>query len=631
MTTHHHPTTAPAPGGDRAAGTARGDGADRARAPRASAAGSTTLAEPAPPDAARAAVPDADPSDGPRAEAAADGGPPGGGPGAGPPPGGHLPSSRPRLARALLLFSVFACAACGLAYELALVTLGSYLVGNTVMQTSLVLSVMVFAMGVGSLAAKPLQRRAVGAFALVEGLLALIGGLSVLVLYAMFAWLQVYTPAMIVIAFVVGVLIGAEIPLLMTLLQRIRRQEAGSAVADMFAVDYIGALVGGLCFPLLLLPVFGQLKGALVVGAVNAVFGIAVVVWIFRRQLRPIVRTGLLVVMALVLGMLGTAYVLADRIEVTARQQLYRDPIVHAVRTDYQEVVVTEAFAFTGARDMRLFLNGDLQFSSIDEYRYHEALVHPAMAGPRSRVLVLGGGDALAVREVLKYDDVESVTLVDLDPEVTELARSWEPLRTLNEDALADPRVEVVNADAFNWARTAPGPYDVVIADFPDPEDAPTAKLYSVEFYTVVDQILADDGALAVQGGSPFFAPRSYWSIDATLAEAGFTTTPYQVDVPSFGNWGFLLARTPGAGEDASSPAVVPASTAAGAPAAGDGSAPAPLRLAPDAPPLRFIDDAVLEAATVFPVDRRRADVRPSTLMDPVVVQYARSEWEHGG
>ncbi|MFD5320123.1 polyamine aminopropyltransferase [Streptomyces sp. NPDC127098] len=510
--------------------------------------------------------------------------------------------ARPRLARFLLLLTVFLCAACGLVYELALVALGGYLIGNTVLQTSLVLSIMVFAMGVGSLAAKPLQRRAVGAFALVEGALALIGGCSVLMLYVLFAVLGVYTSAMVVVAFVVGLLIGAEIPLLMTMLQRIRRQEAGGAVADMFAVDYLGALVGGLCFPLLLLPTFGQLRGALVVGIVNAVAGVAVVLWIFRRQTRRLVRVGLLAGMAAIVAVLSTAYWLADDIEVTARQRLYRDPIVRAERTPYQEIVLTRSLAFTGDTDLRLFLNGDLQFSSVDEYRYHEALTHPALVGGRSRVLILGGGDGLALREVLRYDDVRQVTLVELDPAMTELAAEYGPLRELNADALSDPRVDVVNDDAFNWLRGASGRYDAVLIDFPDPEDTATAKLYSVEFYAMLANILAPDARVVVQSGSPFFAPRTYWSIDASIRQAGFATTPYQVDVPSFGNWGFTLATlSPDAPE---------------------------LRLPADAPALHFLDEDVLTAAGVFPVDRRaRDDVRASTLMDPVVVEYARGEW----
>ncbi|MEE1930757.1 polyamine aminopropyltransferase [Streptomyces sp. TRM 70351] len=513
------------------------------------------------------------------------------------------PAAPSRLPRFLLLFAVFLCAACGLVYELALTALGSYLIGNSVLQTSIVLSVMVFAMGVGSLAAKPLRRRAVGAFALVEGLLALVGGLSVLTLYVAFAWLKIYTPAMVVIAFVVGVLIGAEIPLLMTMLQRIRQQEAGGAVADMFAVDYIGALVGGLCFPLLLLPTFGQLKGALVIGVVNAVAGVLLVLWIFRHQTRRAVQGALLAGVTAVLGILGGAYALADDIEVTARQQLYRDPIVRTERTPYQEIVVTRAAAFTGEADLRLFLNGDLQFSSVDEYRYHEALAHPALAGDRSSVLILGGGDGLALREVLRYDDVEEVTLVDLDPAMTRLARSYRPLRELNGDALADPRVRVVNADAFTWLRDVPGRYGAVIIDFPDPDTAAMAKLYSVEFYHLLTKALDPEARVVVQAGSPFFAPKAYWSIEAGIREAGYATTPYHVDVPSFGDWGFVIAT-----REESTPR---------------------LRLAAEAPALRFLDEDVLRAATVFPRDRRAADVRASTLMDPAVLEYTRHEWEN--
>ncbi|MFE3019274.1 polyamine aminopropyltransferase [Streptomyces sp. NPDC059256] len=524
----------------------------------------------------------------------------------------HAPSATERVpprhgrgVRFLLLLAVFVCAACGLVYELALAALGSYLIGNSVMQTSVVISVMVFAMGIGSLAAKPLQRRAVGAFALVEVLLALVGGLSVLILYVCFAWLRIYMPAMVAISFTVGLLIGAEIPLLMTLLQRIRRQEAGSAVADMFAFDYVGALVGGLCFPLLLLPTFGQLKGALVVGSVNAVAGVVVVLWIFRRETRRGVQAALLAAMVTVLGVLATVYVLADDIEVTARQQLYRDPIVHAETTPYQDIVVTQSTAFTGQPDTRLFLNGDLQFSSVDEYRYHEALVHPALSGKRSSVLILGGGDALALREVLRYDDVDRVTLVDLDPSMTRLARSFGPLTELNEHALDDPRAQVVNADAFNWLRDAKQRYDAVVIDFPDPDTAAVAKLYSVEFYHLLGRVLHPHSQIVVQGGSPFFAPKAYWSIVTTIGAAGYGTTAYQMDVPSFGNWGFVLATLP------------------------TERAPSSPRLAADAPSLRSLDGEVLAASTVFPRDRRPLDVRPSTLMDPSVLEYTRHEWQN--
>ena len=501
-----------------------------------------------------------------------------------------------------MLAAVFTCAACGLVYELALVALGSYLMGDSVTQASIVLSVMVFAMGVGSLLAKPLRRHAAIAFALVEGALALVGGLSVLALYAAFSWLDLYVPVLVAVAFAVGALIGAEIPLLMTLLQRIRRQDASSAVADLFAADYVGALVGGLAFPFLLLPTFGHIKGALLVGVVNAVAGVAVVLWLFRRRLGRVSKVALGLGMVAVLAVLGTTYALADRIEVTARQALYADPIVLAEDTAYQEIVITEKVTLAGSTDLRLYLNGDLQFSSADEYRYHESLVHPLMSGPRGNVLILGGGDGLALREVLRYPDVRSATLVELDPEMLRLARAYGPLVSLNHRAFEDPRATAVRADAFTWLRGQSRRFDAVIVDMPDPDDVPTAKLYSVEFYGLVKRILAPGGRMVVQSGSPYFAPKSFYSIERSIAAAGLATTPYHVDVPSFGDWGFVLAA----------PTARP---------------PAPA-LPPDAPPLRFLDASVLRAASVFPKDRRSRDVRVNTLVHPRLVQYEGEEWK---
>jgi spermidine synthase len=506
-----------------------------------------------------------------------------------------------RAARAAVLAAVFVCAACGLVYELALVALGSYLIGDTVGQASIVLGVMVFAMGVGALAAKPLQRWAAPAFAAVEIALALLGGLSVLGLYAAFAWLDLYGPALIATAFTLGLLIGAEIPLLMVLLQRIRAQSAGSAVADLFAADYVGALLGGLAFPFLLMPVFGQLRGALVVGAVNALAGLVLVFTVFRRELGGRSRAALAAGSVAVFLILGYAYATAADFEVTARQQLYRDPVVHAERSRYQEIVLTRSVsARGGAADLRLYLNGDLQFSSADEYRYHEALVHPALAGSRGSVLVLGGGDGLALREILRYPDVRDVTVVDLDPAVVRLARAEPRLRALNRDAFADARVRLVHADAFGWLRVNARRFDAVIVDLPDPDETATAKLYSVEFYGLLRPALAAGARLVVQSGSPYFAQRSYWCIEATIRAAGFATTPYHLDVPSFGDWGFVLAAT--------------------------GTVPA-LALAPDAPELRFLDGPLLRAAGVFPRDRGRLPVEASTMLRPRVLEYARAEW----
>jgi spermidine synthase len=508
--------------------------------------------------------------------------------------------SRRRVARTGLLFATFVCAACGLVYELALVAQGSYLLGDSVTQTSVVLAVMVFAMGLGSLAAKPLQHRAALSFAAIEITLALVGGLSVLALYVAFAWWDLYWPGLISLALAVGALIGAEIPLLMTLLQRIRRQEAGSAAADLFAADYVGALIGGLSFPFLLLPLLGQLRGAVVVGAINAVAGAAVVLGLFGAVLTRRDRLAVGAATLAVLAVLGVAFAGSGVVQRSARSQLYADPVVHAETSAYQDIVLTRSAPLTaGPADTRLFLNGDLQFSSLDEYRYHEALVHPAMAGRPERVLVLGGGDGLALREVLRYPSVREVVEVELDAAVVELARTEPDLVELNDGSLRDPRVQVVIADAFRWLRDASGRFDAVVVDMPDPDATATAKLYSTEFYALVRRVLAPGGRVAVQAGSPYFAPRTFSCVLATIRSAGLGAVPYHVSVPSFGDWGFVLA--------------------------GPGAAP-PLAIDPPAP-LRFLTDAVLRAATVFPADRQPRPAAPSTLDDPRVLRLATSEW----
>ena len=526
-----------------------------------------------------------------------------------------------RSVRALLLLAAGACAACALVYELALIALGGVLVGATVTQTSLVVSLFVFALGLGALAAKPLLRRPLPAFVAVETGVAVAGGFSVLACYAAFAYAGVYTPAVVVASLVCGALVGAELPLLMELLQRVRRQAAARALADLTAADYVGALVGGLAFPFVLLPLLGQMRGALAAGLVNLVCAALIVFVVFRGDLTRRVRAG--AATALVLGavavVLGLAY--AGRFEVSARQQLYDDPIVVSERTPYQEIDVTESLTLRGTPDVRLYLNGDLQLSSRDEYRYHEALVHPVLAATtpaaRSRglrVLVLGGGDGMAVREILRHRDVAAVRLVDLDPAMTRLARTDPRLRGLNRGSLDDRRVRVTNTDAFNWVRSHPrggdpsagDRYDAVVVDFPDPDDQGLARLYSAELYGMVrSRVLAPGGAMVVQSGSPYFAPDAFWSVGATLELAGWRGRPYHVDVPTFGDWGYWLAG----------PADVP------------GGAPALAVGAPVSPPLRFLSADVLRAAAVFPPDRGPRDVRPTTLNRPAILDYTRRGW----
>ncbi|MBO8196226.1 polyamine aminopropyltransferase [Streptomyces oryzae] len=449
------------------------------------------------------------------------------------------------LGRGFVLASVFVCAACGLVYELELVAVASSLVGDSVTQASVVLSVMVFAMGVGSLLAKRLRCHAAAGFGYVEALLALVGGGSAMALYASFAWLGGARVVLVLTSFTIGALIGAEMPLLMTLIQRIRAQDPGGAVADLFAADYVGALVGGLTFPFLLLPLAGELTSGLLTGVVNALAGGLVVQWLFRHDLRGRARYRLLAANGCVLSLLlvGTAFV--GPFEEAARRAVYGDDVRVAVHTAQQELVLTGGATraeWPAAGELRLFQDGRLALRGRQARAVHRGLVRPAMeGGPRDRVLIVGGGDGLAVREVLRFRGVREVTVVERDPGVVRLARRDPGLRALNRGALDDPRVGVVNADPFDWlrerVRSDAARFDVMISALPAPEGSAGPKLYSQEFYGLAARALADEGRLAVRAGAPGGRARDFWTVDATLRAAGLRPCPYGAGRR------FLLAR----------------------------------------------------------------------------------------
>ncbi|QDY78034.1 polyamine aminopropyltransferase [Streptomyces qinzhouensis] len=535
-----------------------------------------------------------------------------------PPPAALPLPVRPDAGRFLVLLGVFVCAACGLVYELELVALASYLIGDSVTQASVVLSLMVFAMGVGSLLAKRLRCRAAVGFGALELALALVGGCSAMALYAAFAWFGESRSVLVAFSLAIGVLIGAEIPLLMSLIQRISRRDAEGTVADLFAADYVGALVGGLAFPFLLLPWLGQLTSGLLTGAVNALVGGGLVLWLFRRDLTRRSRNRLLLANALVLALLATATALVGDFEQAARRAMYGDRVRVAVQTGVQEVVLTG----DGSRPPDLFLDGRLRVSGDDEYRYHEALVHPAMNGRHRRVLILGGGDGLAAREVLRHPGAESLTVVELDPWMIRLARTDPGLAALNDHAYEDPRIRVVTADAFAWLRdpgsAVPGGYDVVIADLPDPGSTEGGKFYSQEFYGLVAGILAPEGRLVVHAGPLEGRRRAFWTAEATLRAAGYGTSPYRVGPAG-------SSAAPGSSGGAPDDRLNEDFEALGAESAPEdwglllaapGRVPR-LALGPYPPPLRSLTDAAL-AADAWDAERTRlTGLPPSTLVHP--------------
>ncbi len=504
--------------------------------------------------------------------------------------------------RALLLAAVATCAACGIVYELALLTLSVSLNGGGIVATSLIVAGYIAALGAGALFVKPLLARAAIAFIVVEALLGIIGGLSAAALYVMFAFIGSSLWVLAIGTALIGGLVGAEVPLLMTLLQRGRQADptaAGRILANLNAADYLGALIGGLVWPFALLPHLGMIRGAAATGIVNLVAAALLAIFLLRHVVSTRALATALCALAAALALLATLLVRAHAIEISSRQRLYADPIISYRQSPYQEIVVTRR-----GNDMRLYLDGGLQFSTRDEYRYTESLVYPALGTCTHSVLVLGGGDGLAARELLRQPGVEKIVQVEMDSAVIELARTT--LRDTNASALDNPRVNIVIDDAMRWLRRPgvipPGGFGTVVVDLPDPDTPVLGRLYSTEFYTLVAHALAPDGLVVVQAGSPFSTPTAFWRTVSTIRTAGYAVTPYHVHVPTFGDWGFALARR----GDTSPRPVVPA----------------------NAPRLRFLNQQVLDAATVFSDDIAPRTLEPSTLEHPRVVEDMRHGYD---
>jgi spermidine synthase len=433
-----------------------------------------------------------------------------------------------------LMVSVFIISICALVYELIIGTISSYLFGNSVVYFSVTIGLFMSAMGLGSYASRWVTRSVLGWFILIEIVIALAGGVSAALLYTVFATSELYPLAMVLLIVTVGGFIGMEIPLLTRLSGG--KESLKDTLANVLAFDYLGALLGSLLFPLVLLPELGLLKTGFATGLLNMLV-VALNIGMFRERLTHWKRlAGVAGVAALVLlaGVIWSAQLTS-----LFEKQLYTDEIIYTHQTTYQRIVMTR-----WGDDLRLYLDGNLQFSLQDEYRYHEPLVHPAMSLTRSReaVLMLGGGDGLAAREVFKYPDVQRLVLVDIDPAMTSLARSHPSLLDANQQALLDERVELVHQDAFTYLAESAEQFGVIIIDLPDPNNESLGKLYSREFYTLVRRHLARGGVLVSQATSPYFARETYWCIVHSAADVGMQTWPYHVYVPSFGDWGFFLA-----------------------------------------------------------------------------------------
>jgi spermidine synthase len=498
------------------------------------------------------------------------------------------------MTKRILILSVFVVASCGLAYELIAGALSSYLLGDSILQFSTIIGCYLFAMGVGAHFSKYVRDEDVLArFIDIELGVGLIGGMSAALLFLSFSWMTApFRTLLYVLVFMVGALVGMEVPLVMRALNA-RRTEFNELVTRVLTFDYLGALAVSLLFPLVLAPYLGLVRTGFLFGMLNV--GVALwTLYAFRAELAN--ASGRVMRACVVLCALVAGFAVSDRMVAWGEHGLFGDEVVFSTTTPYQRLVITR-----WKDDVRLYINGNLQFSSRDEYRYHEALVHPMLAAlPWAKsVLVLGGGDGLALREILRYPNIKQVTLVDLDPAMTHAFSTRPELVKLNHGSFHDPRVKVINADAAIWLQRSEGMFDAAIVDFPDPSSFALGKLYSVPFFGMLKKHLSANGLLVVQSTSPYFAPHAYWTVDATLRDVGMATWPYHAYVPSFGEWGFILASPQG-------------------------------RYTPPdhyALPMRYLNADTTREMFSFPPDMQRLDMAPNRLNTQSLVREFEQDW----
>ena len=488
----------------------------------------------------------------------------------------------PRFLPVLLAFCMFSTGASGLVNEYVLATITTYILGNSIEQFSLVIASMMLMMGIaGFVQSRMSDNNLIYKFVGVEVVMAVLGGFAPLAIYGAFAYFE-YNFMAVHYFFVLGVgfLIGFEIPIVMRIINE-QKINLKTNLAIVYAMDYIGAFIGAIIWVKVLLKYYPLTEISFIVAGFNfAIALLTVFYFIYTGVIKHRVTTSLVMFMTAAILVLG--YINNRDISELFEQRFYDDPIIHKTTTKYQHIVLTENKALG---DVRLYINGNTQFSSLDEKRYHDLLVHPVMSliDQPQHALILGGGDGLALREVLKYKSLKSITLVDLDPDMVKLASENKKLRELNNNAFQDARlhvsspgnvktvnvqgvyleyedsisnkkesewvatVDVYTIDADQFIRSSSKQlWDVVIIDFPDPSSVELSKLYSKQFYHTLRRHLSNDAYISVQSTSPYHSKESFLAIGNTLKSAGFKIIPYRQNIPSFGDWGFHLAWASG-------------------------------------------------------------------------------------
>lgn len=432
--------------------------------------------------------------------------------------------------------ALFATGLSGIVAEYILSTLATYFLGDSVFQWTMVLSMMLFAMGLGSRISKYMDKHLFERFIIIEFALSLLASFCALITYQMAAYTDFLHILIYGLAVLVGLFIGMEIPLVMRINNEYEALKVN--ISAVMEKDYFGSLAGGLFFAFVGVPYLGLTYTPFVLGSIN--FLVAVVLyWRFRDIVHKPIRIPLAATTVLVFLMIGAGTYFAEPIIRFGEQKRYTDKVIFSKLTRYQQIVVTQFKEYYW-----LYLNSHQQLSTLDEHLYHEPLVHPPMklAKAPQDVLILGGGDGCAVREVLKYPTVKSVTLIDLDSVMTNMGKYHPIFRSLNKEAFFDEKVKVINTDAFtHLADVSTQFWDVIIIDFPDPRNIELNRLYTLEFYRHCRNHLRPNGVMITQAGSPYYAAMAFRSVEKTMRAAGLNVIPLHNQVLTMGEWGWVM------------------------------------------------------------------------------------------
>ncbi|MCS6903945.1 MAG: polyamine aminopropyltransferase [Bacteroidia bacterium] len=439
-----------------------------------------------------------------------------------------------RLFSPFLLISIFIVAACSIFYELLVSTVTTYLLGSSILHFSLTIGFFMSFMGLGAYLSRFIKKELLYYFIVIEIILGLAGGASCFLLHSFFAFTDSFYILTFLLVAALGTLVGLELPLLTRIIKSFSNLR--ETLAKVLAFDYLGALLASILFPIIFLPFLGTMRTAFVIGLINLLIA-SVSILLLGKQILHAKK--LLFFSLLCSGLLIAGLLYSTNLQLFFEKNLYQDEVIYLEQSKYQKIVLTRY-----KQDIRLYLNNHLQFSSIDEYRYHEPLVHvPLVCNPWIRkVLILGGGDGLAAKELLKNPRIDSIYLVDIDEKVTQLCKNHVLVKQINRGALENPKVKIIHKDAFKFIEETETFFDLIIADLPDPSEPSVAKLYTLEFYMLIKRVLSNKGIFVTQATSPYYAPLAFWCIQRTLQSVFDATLPYHTYVPSFGSWGFILA-----------------------------------------------------------------------------------------